>query len=81
MASPKDAELTVREISKGQSSKLVIRGIVSKGEAYIDIRTHFINDDEEWLPTKKGIRLHAEALPELIEDLQASQEEIDEVMA
>lgn len=81
MAKPKDVELTAREISKGRSSKLVIRGLVSKGEAYIDIRTYYLDDSDEWQPTKKGVRLHAESLPELIENLKASDEEITEAVA
>lgn len=78
MAKPKDVELIAREISRGRSSKIVTRGLVSKGEPYIDLRTYYLDDNDEWQPTKKGIRLHAEALPELIEQLQASDEEIVE---
>ena len=37
---------------------------------YVDVRTHFKADDGEWRPTKKGITLPQDRLPELIAALE-----------
>ena len=79
MAKPlQDQELAPHMIEKGPTSRILTRGLISKGKPYVDIRTQYLDDDEEWQFTQKGVRLHAEMVPELLEQVKASLEEVDE---
>ena len=77
MAKVQDKELPVHEIPKGKTQAIFIRGIIAKGEPYLDIRTYYRDDDDEWAPTKKGVRLHAEFGDDLVAAVKAALEEID----
>jgi hypothetical protein len=41
-----------------------------KGREYADIRVHYQADDGEWRPTKKGITIALDLLPDLAEALK-----------
>lgn len=62
-----DSEDILAEIDKGTERIFVKR--VTKGErAYIDVRTFWLDDSDEWRPSKKGI-----AIPvDLAEDVAAA---------
>lgn len=81
MAKSQDRELTPHTLEKGRTSRLLTRGLVSKDQPYIDIRTQYLDDSDEWQFTQKGVRLHAEMVPELLEQIKASLDEIDETLA
>lgn len=80
MAKAQDQEFEGRHVNKGRD-RIITRSLVAKGEPYIDIRTYYEDDSGEWLPTKKGIRLHCEMVPTLLEQIQQSLDDVDEVLA
>jgi len=45
------------ELPKGPLDKPVISLREYQGHAFIDIRLHFLGDDEQWHPTKKGVTI------------------------
>lgn len=49
-----------------------------QGKTYLDIRQFFENQEGEWRPTQKGVTLPLEAIPEMIEALQALENSPDE---
>jgi hypothetical protein len=65
--------MEVGEISKGKD-KIIVALKEFKGKEYVDIRTHFENNDGDWIPTKKGITLSPESLDEMIDLLQTAKE-------
>jgi hypothetical protein len=47
------------------------------GKTYLDFRSWWLPDDEEaYKPTKRGVTLHAEYLPDLLAALQQAAEEL-----
>lgn len=78
MAKVEEKSLTGHVIPKGRSSQVLIRGLISKGEPYLDIRIQYLDDDDEWQFTQKGVRLHAEMVPDLLTHIKASLDEIDD---
>lgn len=72
MSEPNESESEiVYEFERGEGE--VIRATISefKGVLRVDLRTFYLNEDEEWRPTKKGINLPFTLLPELKKALQA----------
>lgn len=47
----------IGEIQKKDGEKIVVAMKEYKGFDYLDIRTYFLNDKDEWCFTKKGITL------------------------
>lgn len=45
-----------------------------KGRTYVDVRTWYYDRDGELRPGSKGVSLRVEALPAVIEALQAAQD-------
>jgi len=64
------------ELQKGKD-KIIIALKEFKGKEYVDIRTHFENDDGDWIPTKKGVTFSPESLDEMIEILKAAKKKIE----
>ncbi len=48
-----------------------------KNKKYLDIRTYYLNDENEWKPTKKGVTVSLELIPELSKLIQKAEQEID----
>jgi len=65
------------ELQKGKD-KIIIALKEFKGKEYIDIRTHFENDDGDWIPTKKGITFSPESLDDMIEILKAAKKKLED---
>lgn len=49
-----------------------------KGRNYIDIRIYYLDDKEEWKPTRKGISLSTEYMPQLKQAVEAVERELAE---
>jgi hypothetical protein len=64
--------MQIGEIQKGKD-KIIVTVKEFKGKRYIDLRTHFENDQGEWIPTKKGISLTPDNLDEMIQFLQKAK--------
>ena len=69
--------MEVGEIPKG-NDKIIVALKEFKGKEYIDIRTHFENDDGDWIPTKKGITLAPDSLDEMIDILKTAKKKVSE---
>ncbi len=65
--------MEIGEIPKGKD-KIIVALKEFKGKEYIDIRTHFQNDDGDWIPTKKGITLSPDNLDEMIDLLKKAKQ-------
>jgi hypothetical protein len=48
-----------------------------RGRRYIDFRTYYMDKEGEWKPTKKGITLPTEFMPELRQAVNAIEAEIE----
>ena len=60
-------------IQKKEGEKIVVAMKEYKGFDYLDIRTFFLNDKDEWCFTKKGITLPPAKITELINILQKAK--------
>lgn len=60
----------IGEIQKKDGEKIVVSMKEYKGFHYLDIRTFFLNDKDEWCFTKKGITLPPIKIGELVNILQ-----------
>ena len=67
-------------IEKNQSQEVCICLCKSNGRTYVDIRTYVdmpvstaANDNVERKPTKKGVNLKAERLPDLVDALLSAE--------
>lgn len=47
-----------------------------KGRRYIDLRIYYMDDQGEWKPTRKGISLATDFMPELKEAVGALEKEL-----
>lgn len=64
-----DREEVLAELDKGEEKIFVKR--VSKGsKSYIDVRTFWLDDDDEWKPSKKGIAIPIDLASEVAEAIQ-----------
>lgn len=64
--------MIIGEIQKG-TDKIIVQVKEFKGKTYVDVRTHFENDQGEMVPTKKGLSLTPENIDELIDFLQKAK--------
>ena len=54
------------ELERSQTEKLIIEDSEFKGRLLINLRIFFKADNDEWLPTKKGVTFRREQLDEVI---------------
>ncbi|HAR62283.1 MAG: hypothetical protein DKM50_12775 [Candidatus Margulisiibacteriota bacterium] len=57
-------------IEKNNKSRYVVTTTEWRNNHYFDIREYYVDDGDEWKPTKKGVRLSVEFLPELMDMLK-----------
>lgn len=55
-----------------------VRAIVReyRGRLYFDLRVYYVDNDGEWRPTRKGIALSADFLPEIKQCMEKFETEI-----
>jgi hypothetical protein len=63
------------ELERSQTEKLVIEASEFKGRQLINLRIFFKADNDEWLPTKKGVTFRREQLDEVIGYLNKIKDE------
>ncbi|MCF6155698.1 MAG: hypothetical protein E3K36_10680 [Candidatus Brocadia sp.] len=63
----------IGEICKKEGEKILVSMKEYKGFDYLDIRTFFLNDKDEWCFTKKGITLPPAKISELVNILQKAK--------
>ncbi len=65
-------EATVAKLKKNTSAEVWVCLRDYQGKQYVDIREHFLlGDDRQWHPTKKGIMIATELLPQVIDGVEA----------
>ncbi len=68
-----DNETKIAEFERGPGQRIVIRRTQFKGKEYLDIRQFFQGDDEQWLPTKKGVSIPWELRQQLLHALEDAE--------
>jgi len=69
----------VAEFDKNAIEKIKIHVNEYNGNQYVDVRIWFLNEarsDGGELPTRKGLRLHCELIPDLITALEKARDTI-----
>jgi hypothetical protein len=65
-----------------KTSAVRVAWIEYQGRRGLDIREHYLNDDDEWQPTSKGMRIKEDLVPDFIDwlkgELDASVSEPEE---
>jgi hypothetical protein len=54
------------ELERSQTEKLIIEDSEFKGHQLVNLRIYFKADNDEWLPTKKGVTFRREQLDEVL---------------
>lgn len=57
-------------IDRGGKTRIVLKLSDFRGKKYLDIRKWYEDDEGEWKPTRKGLTLPLENVPELVKELQ-----------
>lgn len=63
-------ERLVRAIERGPGQQIHIRLTTFRGREYFDLRNFYLDENDEWRPTKKGIAVPVELFDELISALE-----------
>jgi hypothetical protein len=71
----------VHHIDRREGERICFSISEFKGSLYLSVRVYFRADDGEWRPTKKGVTVHVEQLPELEAGVAALRGAIDEAPA
>ncbi|MCR4403860.1 MAG: transcriptional coactivator p15/PC4 family protein [Candidatus Acetothermia bacterium] len=71
-----EEERLIKAFERGAGQQLQIRLINFRGREYLDLRNFYLDENNEWKPTRKGI-----AIPtELYEELMAALQEVGEIL-
>ena len=57
------------ELERSPTEKLVIENSEYKGHDLVSLRIYFISNEEQWLPTKKGVTFRRDQLDEVLQAL------------
>ena len=78
MTKPEAQEYTIWEKETTPTEKLVVKVVVAESrEAFLDMRRWFAPEGGGWLPTKRGLRIHAEQLAEFLDAVRVGAKWID----
>jgi hypothetical protein len=50
-------EKIIGEIERNETEKVIVQIKEFKGKQYVDFRIHYLADEEEWKPTRKGFTI------------------------
>lgn len=71
-----DEERLIKAFDRGAGQQLQVRLVTFRGREYLDLRNFYLDENNEWKPTRKGI-----AIPlELYDDLMAALKEVGEIL-
>lgn len=69
-------ERLIRAFDRGAGQQLQVRLVTFRGREYLDLRNFYLDENDEWKPTRKGI-----AIPlELYDELMAALKEVGETL-
>lgn len=73
-------QVQIGTVPKSQRSEIRVSAKVYEGKPFVDVRLWALNPDQDGLvPTKKGITVNPNQIPQLIELLQRAQEEAEKL--
>lgn len=78
VAKTEDKDLEIKSIDKGYGKSIKVKIAYWKDNAYIDIREYYLSEDDEALPTKKGVRFPVDMIDEILEGLQDAKDKVAE---
>ncbi len=71
-----DKERLIKAFERGAGQQLQVRLVTFRGREYLDLRNFYLDENDEWKPTRKGI-----AIPlELYDELMAALKEVGELL-
>lgn len=73
-----DTDRLIHSFPKNPLEEIRISLTVFKKKQYIDLRTYYKGDDGEFRPSKKGINLSVDLLPDLLEAVEKAREALGE---
>ena len=71
-----DNATVVHAFKKGQDEQVQVSVGDYKNKKYVDVRVFFPNEEGTFFPTKKGLTLVVDLLPELVKGIQAAEKAI-----
>ena len=74
-------ELFRAVVVEGKARSVFVTAMISNDDPHIDVRNYYLDDDDNWAPTQKGVRIHAEMVPELLKQLQLALDAVDKEVA
>lgn len=60
-----DEEVVLAELEKG-AERIYVKRVAKGGRTYIDIRTFWCDEEDEWRPSKKGIAIPVELARDVV---------------
>lgn len=71
-----EEERLIKAFERGAGQQLQVRLVTFRGREYLDLRNFYLDENDEWKPTRKGI-----AIPtELYEDLMTALNEVGKIL-
>lgn len=70
----------IKSIERNYGKTIKVKLTTWKDTQYVDVREYYNGDDDEELPTKKGVRFPIDCLDEFIEafnEIKKQQEEVE----
>ena len=69
--------MIIHEVEKSDTEKIVFSLNSFKGADYLHIRVYFQAENDEWLPTKKGVSISAQRIEEIYEGVSKLRERVN----
>jgi hypothetical protein len=73
----KEAQI-IHSFPKNPLEEVRVSVSVYKGKQYIDLRIYYKGDDGEFHPSKKGLTMSPELLPDLVEAVEKLKDALEE---
>ena len=54
------------ELERSDTERLIVESSNYKGHDLVSLRIYFLSQEEEWLPTKKGVTFRRDQLDEVL---------------
>jgi hypothetical protein len=66
----------IGDIERNETEVMRVSVAEYKGRKYVDLRIYFEGDDGEWKPTKKGVTVQPDRVPDLISLLKKASDSL-----
>lgn len=68
----------IAEIGKNALEKVIVGIREFKGHRFLDLRIYYLDDNDEWKPSRKGVTFGLDQVGELLEAIQAIAAKLEE---